>query len=193
MKGRTFADQNRMRIGGITKMNVGGSLVDRAKTAIAANKAAKASAPPKAAPSMPAPGRGTLIDRAKRVITDRGPVKPRAQAIMPVPGMKVGGVTKMNTGGSLASRVSAQNAKAAASRAATVAAGSREARPIEVKPSAAFMAREARRAEATAAQNAKKAARDAAVAAKKPNRSLVAMPAAGMKIGGRTYGRGGKR
>lgn len=94
MKGRTLADQNRMRIGGVTKMNLGGSLIDRSKTAIAANKAAKSAAPPKPAPSIPLPGKGTLIDKGRRILADRGAVKPRAQPIIPLPGgMKIGGKT----------------------------------------------------------------------------------------------------
>jgi tRNA G37 N-methylase TrmD len=87
MKGRTFASQKKMNVGGGTGM------VAKAKSAYSAHQAAKAAAPPKAAPSMPVPGKGTLIDKARRVIADRGPAKPRAQAIMAVPGMKVGGRT----------------------------------------------------------------------------------------------------
>jgi hypothetical protein len=78
--------------GKVEKMQAGGSLIKKAKAAIAANKAAKALAPPKSAPSMELPGKGTLFDRTKRILADRGPVKPSPQPIMPLPGKKEGGI-----------------------------------------------------------------------------------------------------
>ena len=78
--------------GKIEKMQAGGSLIKKAKAAIAANKAAKALAPPKSGPSMELPGKGTLFDRTKRILADRGPVKPSPQPIMPLPGKKEGGI-----------------------------------------------------------------------------------------------------
>lgn len=78
--------------GKIEKMQAGGSLIKKAKAAIAANKAAKALAPPKSDPSMELPGKGTLFDRTKRILADRGPVKPSPQPIMPLPGKKEGGI-----------------------------------------------------------------------------------------------------
>lgn len=51
MKGRTFASQKKMNVGGGTGM------VAKAKSAYSAHQAAKAAAPPKAAPSMPVPGK----------------------------------------------------------------------------------------------------------------------------------------
>lgn len=78
--------------GKIEKMQAGGSLIKKAKAAIAANKAAKASAPPKSDPIMELPGKGTLFDRTKRILADRGPVKPSPQPIMPLPGKKEGGI-----------------------------------------------------------------------------------------------------
>lgn len=78
--------------GKVEKMQAGGSLIKKAKAAIAANKAAKALAPPKSDPSMELPGKGTLFDRTKRILADRGPVKPSPQPIMPLPGKKEGGI-----------------------------------------------------------------------------------------------------
>ena len=192
MKGRTLSDQNRMRIGGVTKMNVGGSLIDRSRAAIAANKAAKSAAPPKPAPSMAVPGKGTLIDKARRVIADRGAVKPRAQPIMSVPGMSMGGATKMNTGGSLLDKARAGNAN-------KTSAAPAKSSPIMNLPAAKSSAqqsrdlrlreRDIRREQQVAAHNAKKEARNASIASRKSPRAVSAMPAAGMKIGGRTYGR----
>ena len=78
--------------GKVEKMQAGGSLIKKAKAAIAANKAAKALAPPKSGPSMELPGKGTLFDRTKRILADRGPVKPSPQPIMPLPGKKEGGI-----------------------------------------------------------------------------------------------------
>jgi len=91
MKGRTFADQNRMRIGGVTKMNVGGdtggSKLAKFGAAIKASKAAKnaplPSIPKKIAPVPPK--RGSAM----------APIAGKPKAI---PGMKVGGATKKGRG-----------------------------------------------------------------------------------------------
>ena len=96
MKGRTLADQKKMKMGGVTKMNIGGgtggSKLSKFGSAINANKAAR-NAPPPPVPKKVAPvppRRGSVM----------APVagKPRTLAAapvsaMPLPGMKMGGKT----------------------------------------------------------------------------------------------------
>jgi hypothetical protein len=119
MKGRTLADQNRMKTGGVTKMNVGGSLIDRSRAAIAARAANPTAPKPKPNMQVPDAGKpksqlGQRIDAIKaRAVVNKAKVAANEQArksamearaarkAAPLPlagGMRNGGYTKKGRG-----------------------------------------------------------------------------------------------